>query len=174
MTQMLAAASAIDGCVIACARTLDVVDQYERGGGLFSAIGPHLRHCLDHAVCFLRGLRSGVIEYDARDRDLRVENDADYYREVARGVMDQLAGISPATLPNGIKVCQISAPGAPLTTVESTIERELLFLSGHTIHHLAIVTQIAKERGIAIGSELSIAFSTAAHRESLEQQNGAQ
>ncbi len=173
MTQLLAASPAIDGCVVACARTLDVVDQYEHGGGLFSAIGPHLRHCLDHAVCFLRGLRSGVIEYDARDRDLRVETDADYYREVARSVMDQLAAISPATLPSAIKVCQMSAPGAPLTTVNSTVERELLFLSGHTIHHLAIVNQLAKERGIAIASDLSVAFSTAAHRESIEQ-HGAQ
>ncbi len=174
MTQLLAAAPAIDGCVIACARTLDAVDQHDRGGGVFSTIGPHLRHCIDHAVCFLRGLRSGVIEYDARDRDLRIESDADYYREVARSVMEQLAAIPPATLGNAIKVCQISAPDAPLTTVDSTIERELLFLSGHTIHHLAIVTQLAKERGIAIAPELSVAFSTAAHRDSLEQQRGAQ
>ncbi|MCC6795582.1 MAG: hypothetical protein IT366_10725 [Candidatus Hydrogenedentes bacterium] len=174
MTQLLAAAPAIDGCIIACARTMDAVDQYERGGGAFYAIGPHLRHCLDHAVCFLRGLRSGVIEYDARDRDLRVENDADYYREVARSVMDQLAAISSATLSNAIKVCQISAPGAPLSTVDSTIERELLFLSGHTIHHLAIVSQIAKEHGIAIAPELSVAFSTAAHRETHNLQDGAQ
>ncbi|MCC6153239.1 MAG: hypothetical protein IT367_05740 [Candidatus Hydrogenedentes bacterium] len=174
MTQLLAAAPAIDGCVIASARTLDAVDQFERAGGLFSAIGPHLRHCLDHAVCFLRGLRSGVIEYDARDRDLRLENDADYYREVARNVMDQLASLPPSMLPNAIRVCQISAPGAPLTTVESTVERELLFLSGHTIHHLAIVTQIAREHGIAMAPELAIAFSTAAHRESIEQQHGAQ
>jgi hypothetical protein len=170
MTQLLSAAPAIDGCMVACARTLDVIDQYERAGGIYSVIGPHLRHCLDHLVCFLRGLRSGVIEYDARDRDRRVETDADYYREVARHAMDQLAAISPAVLPDAIKVCQISAPGASLVTVDSTVERELLFLSGHTIHHLAIVTQLAKEQGIAIPTELSLAFSTAAHREAVEHQ----
>ncbi|NUM54883.1 MAG: DinB family protein [Candidatus Hydrogenedentes bacterium] len=171
MQQSLTAAPAIDGCLVACVRTLDAVDQYEKAGGPYSAVGPHLRHCLDHVMCFLRGLRSGVIEYDARDRDVRVETDADYYREIVRHAMDQLAAISPATLANAITVCQISAPGAPLVTVGSTVERELLFLSGHTIHHLAIVTQIAKERGIAISPELSVAFSTAAHREALESES---
>jgi hypothetical protein len=173
MTPLLTAAPAIDGCMVAWARTLDIVEQYIRAGGEYSAIGPHLRHCLDHLVCFLRGLRSGVIEYDARDRDLRVETDADYYCEVARHAMDQLAAISPTGLPDAIKVCQISAPGAGIITVDSTVERELLFLSGHTIHHLAIVAHLAKERGIAISSDLTVAFSTAAHRESLEQQTPA-
>lgn len=174
MIHTLTAAPAIDGCIVACARTLDIVDQFERGGGDYTAIGAHLRHCLDHVVCFLRGERSGVVEYDARDRDVRVETDPDYYRDVAQGAMDQLATLSPATLSNTIKVCQISAPGGPLVTVSSTVERELLFLSGHTIHHLAIVTQIAKEHGIAISPELCIAFSTAAHRASLEGESPSQ
>ena len=168
MQQTQTAAPAIDGCMVACARTLDVIDQFERAGGAYSALGPHMRHCLDHIVCFLRGLRSGVIEYDARDRDLRVETDADYYRDVARHAMERLVAISPATLNSAIKVCQLSAPDGPLVTVDSSIERELLFLSGHTIHHLAIVTELAKQHGIAISQELSVAYSTAAHREAVE------
>lgn len=164
MQHTLTAAPAIDGCIAACARTLDAIDQFERAGGDYAAIGPHVRHCLDHVVCFLRGLRSGVIEYDARDRDTRVETDADFVREVTRSAMDQLAAVSPAVLPEAIQVCQVPGPGAGLTTVNSTIERELLFLSGHTIHHLAIVTEIARERGIAISPELAVAFSTAAYR----------
>ena len=167
MVQILTASPAVDGCMVACARTLDVVDRFERAGGAYSVIGPHLRHCLDHLVCFLRGLRSGVIEYDARDRDARVETDPEYYRDVTRQAMEQLAEISPSMLANAIAVCQISSPGAALVTVNSTVERELLFLSGHTIHHLAIVTQLAKEHGISISPELSVAYSTAAHRETL-------
>lgn len=167
MLQSLSAEPAVDGCLAACMRSLDLVDQFERAGGTYALIGPHLRHCHDHHICFLRGLRSGVIEYDARDRDVRVETDPDYYREVTRRVMDQLAAIPPLELSNPIKVSQTPGPDAVTLTVESTVERELLFLSGHTIHHLAIITQIAKEQGFALSQELSVAFSTAAYRATL-------
>lgn len=167
MLQSLSTEPAVDGCLAACMRSLDLVDQYERAGGAYAVIGPHLRHCHDHHVCFLRGLRSGVIEYDARDRDVRVETDPDYFREVTRHAMDQLAAIPPSELPNPVKVAQISGPGAVVVTVESTVERELLFLSGHTIHHLAIISQIAKEQGFTVSQDLSVAFSTAAYRETL-------
>jgi hypothetical protein len=48
--------------------------------------------------------------------------------------------------------------------VESSIERELIFLSGHTIHHLALIDYILRSKGVAIGNAAGTAFSTAAYQ----------
>ena len=167
MEQTESAAPSIDGCIVACARTLDAVGQFERAGGEYAIIGPHLRHCLDHVMCFLRGLHSGVIEYDARDRDPLVETNAAYYRDKLNRAMEQLAAIPPASVSDPICVRQMAAPGVGPATVRSTVERELLFLSSHTIHHIATVSRLAKDAGITLSDDLSLAFSTAAYRASI-------
>ena len=58
---------------------------------------------------------------------------------------------------------QTAAAGAEPVTVESNLERELVFLSGHTIHHIAIMALVIRERGVRIPEGLDMAFSTAAH-----------
>jgi hypothetical protein len=47
------------------------------------------------------------------------------------------------------------------------LERELVFLSGHAIHHIAIMALSAAAAGVTLPAELAVAFSTEAHRESL-------
>jgi len=132
-------------------------------GGAFSAIGPHLRHCLDHISCFAKGLPTGVIEYDARERDPRMESEFKYFHDACKASIDMLATLDAAALTRVVHVRQIPAPGRAQVTVQSSVERELLFLSGHTVHHCAIITQIAQANGIALCADHAVAFSTAAH-----------
>ena len=62
---------------------------------------------------------------------------------------------------------QSAAPGRPPSSSPSRLERELVFLSGHTIHHIAIMVLAARAAGVEIPSPLAVAFSTEAHRTSL-------
>ena len=39
-----------------------------------ACIGGHYRHCLDHFTSLLRGLDADEVDYDHRDRDLRIES----------------------------------------------------------------------------------------------------
>jgi len=40
----------------------------------FSAsIGKHVRHIIDHYLCFFTGLEVGRINYDKRQRDIKIE-----------------------------------------------------------------------------------------------------
>jgi len=51
-----------------------------------SGVGRHLRHILGFYQCFLAG-QDGKIDYDARNRDERVEADRDYairYRSIGK------------------------------------------------------------------------------------------
>jgi hypothetical protein len=43
----------------------------------------------------------------------------------------------------------------------------LAFLSGHTIHHIAIMVHAARAAGVEIPTRLAVAFSTEAQRDAL-------
>jgi len=43
-----------------------------------STIGGHVRHNLDHFLCLQAGLHSGIVDYDARDRDEFLETNPEY------------------------------------------------------------------------------------------------
>ena len=167
-TNTIATAPAVEGCLESCRRALELLDHFERAGGAYAAIGPHLRHCLDHVQCFLRGLESGTVEYDARERDARLETDVACFRNAMTRAMDVLAGLDHDAMPRALQVVQVPAPAHEPMPVASTVERELLFLSGHTIHHLAIVAYIARAQGITVPEYLFIAYSTAAYHASLQ------
>ena len=72
--------SAIEGCLDACRRCLTLVGLVENVGPTesqkaYAVIGPHLRHCVDHMQCLIRGVESGVVDYDAREREAVLEID---------------------------------------------------------------------------------------------------
>lgn len=165
------APAALDGCFEAIRRCLRLTDLVEResaarGEALFAVFGPHLRHCLDHFTCLVRGLDAGEVDYDARDRDERLERDPGHFRTTLRRARERLERLEPEDLDRTLLVRQAAAPDGKVAVSSSNLERELVFVSGHTIHHVAIMQLLARERGIAVPEEFGVAFSTAQHRRS--------
>lgn len=163
---------AVRGCIDACGRCERIVDaisieMFATAAPGRSPIGAHLRHAVEHFVCFLRGLSEGKVDYDARDRDESIEQDPHLFREAIAEVRRTLAGLTPAQLRARIEVRQTAALDAEPSTLESTVERELVFLSSHTIHHLAVVVTLCREQGVDLPEDLAIAFSTAAFRQTV-------
>jgi len=72
--------AALDGCVgvsrrcAAIARAIPPA-MYGAYWREHHPIGTQLRHCLDHFRCLLRALESGLLDYDARERDAGTETD---------------------------------------------------------------------------------------------------
>jgi hypothetical protein len=60
---------------------------------------------------------------------------------------------------------QEAAPGQEGGMVRTNVERELLFLSSHTIHHIAIMSLLAERVGMTVPADLGVAFSTASYEE---------
>jgi len=159
---------AVAGCLEACRRCESVVDAVvDQNLAAFPSVGPHLRHCVDHFRLLLDGWRSGSLDYDARPRDVRLERDPEAVRGALAGIAGSLAEIRNADLRNELTVTQSAAPGRPPLSSPSCLERELAFLSGHTIHHIAIMLLAAQAAGVEIPSRLTVAYSTEAHRDSL-------
>ena len=47
-----------------------------------SSIGKHLRHIIDHYLCFQRDFTSGLIDYNCRERDSQLETNRQYAHDV--------------------------------------------------------------------------------------------
>jgi hypothetical protein len=159
---------AVAGCLEACLRCHAVVTAVvDQDPAAFSSVGPHLRHCVDHFDLLLDGWRSGSVDYDARPRDVRLERDPHAMRGALDAIAGSLAAIRSDDLTRSLTVTQSAVPGRPALSSPSRLERELVFLSGHTVHHIAIMVLAARDAGVEIPSRLAVAFSTEAHRESL-------
>jgi hypothetical protein len=160
--------SAVAGCLEVCGRCRTIVAGLSSAEGdglrIYPQLGPHLRHCLDHMVTLLRGFETGTIDYDDRDRDARLETDPREFLATLTGAEEGLRQLASSDLGRPVKVLQQAAPGIAPTPVDSTLERELVFLSSHTIHHLALMLYLARTAGLDLPVELGVAFSTASYQ----------
>ena len=105
----------IQGCLESCERccnVLDAITQEVFAGDRpdHQPIGAHLRHALEHMICFVRGLPEGIVDYDSRDRDAAVESDPELFRKVLHESMDALRSIPAARLGDVIRVRQTVCP----------------------------------------------------------------
>ncbi len=160
----------VEGCLEACRRCRDVVDRVREAeealaAAAYARVGPHLRHCLDHFRCLFRALDDrAVVDYDARDRDAEVETDPDRFARELAAIEDRLRRLTAADLRTVTDVRQAAAPGGREATSASNVARELVFLSGHTIHHLALVRLLCEAGGVAVPEDVTMAYSTEAYR----------
>jgi uncharacterized damage-inducible protein DinB len=127
------------------------------GGG--AGVGGHLRHCLDFYRCLLRGLETGRVDYDGRDRDTRLETD----RQLALETIEEIAGrlerleTDPET---PLTVRMDEEEGSDGTWGASSLRRELQFLLSHTVHHYALMALLLRGHGVDPPPEFGFAPST--------------
>lgn len=160
----------VEGCLDACRRCEAVVDlavahDGGRPGHAWRAVAPHLRHCVEHFLLLLAGLAAGVVDYDARARDAALEREPAAMRAALTRIAAELSGLDAGSVARTVLVRQSAASGRPPSASPSCLDRELVFLSGHTIHHIAIMALAAQPAGVTIPPGLAVAFSTEAHRD---------
>jgi len=153
-----------------CARVIDSItpDIYANALPGRYPVGSHLRHALEHVQCFVDGLKGGLVDYDARARDEMTERSLDCFVEKLAEARAALESLDGQDLSRPLRVRQTPSLDSAPQTYQSTVERELVFLSSHTIHHLAVVVHLCREHGVELGDDISMAFSTAAHHQALK------
>ena len=130
-----------------------------------SGIGPQVRHASDFYLRFLTGLRapSGEVrrvDYDARERDPRLETDPDHAAERLTRIMVHLRRL-PEQVPDLADASlEVRSDGSPWTP--STVARELLSLLGHTVHR-ALIALLLRARGTEAPEGFGVAPSTLRH-----------
>ena len=126
-------------------------------GLAIAGVGAHLRHCLDFVRGLTAGIAEGRVDYDARERDVAIENDP----KVALGELNELARRVEALEGEDL------APDRPLEVrqdnsdwVRSTVGRELNIVMSHTVHHYALIAMTLRHFGVEPGREFGVAPAT--------------
>jgi uncharacterized damage-inducible protein DinB len=141
-------------------------DEYTRKpvGVVESSIGGHVRHNLDHVQAILRGLPTGRVCYDHRDRDTSVERDRIAALNAILQLERELLHFAWGDVPQSLVLSALVALSLPPVEVLTSAERELAFVVSHTIHHNALIRVMVKLIGADVSADFGYAPSTIVHR----------
>ena len=132
-----------------------------------AGIGGHYRHTLEHISPLLTSLTTDLLDYDAREREVRLETDRQYAVTSTQKLLLQAKTCQPQDFDKKIRVkCSVSQDAAS-PIVESTLAREVMYAEIHAIHHFAIINIICSLKGISLPETFGVAPSTLTHRETV-------
>jgi hypothetical protein len=133
-----------------------------------ASIGGHLRHVVEHFHCLIEGLPAGVVNFDARRRNPRIENEVTYASIAVCDVLRTIKKWNAETLERSCKtVSSVAYHSDAAALLDSNIARELAYCAAHAIHHFAIVRLICGEIGVEVPKGFGYAPSTLKHQSGL-------
>ena len=134
---------------------------------LFNAtIGQHVRHIIELFICLGKGYESGVINYEKRNRDLRIETDKDFARELLAGIYRSLHAPDKTLLLEA----NYNELSEETMLIETNYYREILYNLEHTIHHMALIrVGINEISSIVLPQDFGVAASTLKHKKACAQ-----
>ncbi|HFB64948.1 MAG TPA: hypothetical protein ENJ60_05330 [Aeromonadales bacterium] len=127
-----------------------------------SGIGRHIRHVTDHFLALKNGLDNLLVNYNHRHRDSLIETSLKEARAILVYLQDWLSAINSENLQLVIK-SEINCEKEESVKIFSSIERELLYLINHTIHHAAYIKLLLQHYQINLPDEIGIAPGTATY-----------
>ena len=128
-----------------------------------NSIGAHIRHIYDHLDMLIAGVPEGVVDYDARRRDPRIEVDPQYaVQRIVEGVysLESLWVTTSSTEPLAVRAQTSESSEAVRVRVSTTLERECLYLWQHTIHHFSVISMLARAAGVPVPEGLGVTPAT--------------
>ncbi|MBT5926808.1 MAG: hypothetical protein HOH33_09330 [Verrucomicrobia bacterium] len=133
-----------------------------------ATMGGHYRHCLEHFQILLNGMHSGVVNYDARDRNEKIEEDILFAKQVTMDLIDRLYEVQDDQLDITLSVLsQTHYEIADHQKAESTLKRELMYGVAHAIHHYALIAVMAGYLKVELPEDFGVAPSTLHYRSRL-------
>jgi hypothetical protein len=134
---------------------------------LFNAtIGQHARHIIELFLCLEKGYNEGVVNYEKRKRDHRIESDRklaiqllkDIYHRIERSNTE----LTLETEDFEDSVTTVSIP--------TNYYREIAYNLEHTVHHMALIrVGINEVSSVVLPDEFGVAFSTLKYRKECAQ-----
>lgn len=128
-----------------------------------STIGMHNRHIIEFFQCLIKGLLVDEMDYDARERSLLQETNLLY---AIACIDNALIDLSMIKEDKEIKLFSSIGLNDEKEIIKSSINRELLYVVEHTIHHMAIIKMACKVSfpKIIFHDDFGVAYSTIKYR----------
>lgn len=134
---------------------------------LFNAtIGQHIRHIIELFICLEQGYDEGVVNYEKRKRDYRIETERHFAILLLKDIYDKL------DKPNKSMILEAEDYTDTMETaaIPSNYYRELAYNLEHTIHHMALVrVGINEVSSVQLPEEFGVAYSTIKYRQQCAQ-----
>lgn len=102
-----------------------------------ATIGQHIRHILEFYISLLDGLSKGVVNYDLRARNLKLESNPAYARQLVDEVCHNITMIG-----DNVKLelaGNFSSQEDQYISIKTSAYRELAYCLEHSIHHQALI-----------------------------------
>jgi uncharacterized damage-inducible protein DinB len=130
-----------------------------------ASIGAHYRHSLDHFRQLFEGLKSGVIDYDARTRDPLLETDLKAACSATEALMASVRDLRKFDAENPLEVrCGVTYGNEEAGSASSTLGREIMFCISHAIHHYALIAILLRSAQSDVPEGFGVAPSTMRYR----------
>lgn len=125
-----------------------------------ASIGQHMRHVFDHVLAIKLAMEEGLVDYDRRDRGNEVETD----RLMASQQLSLLnLWIQTEDFDNRkvVVTSEIDCETTRAMRFDSNLNREILYVINHSIHHAAHIKLALAQFGIKLPTHIGIAPGTA-------------
>jgi len=147
------------------ARFIESIDNslFMISDALGPSIASHVRHIIEHYEHLLDNHAEGSLDYRRRPRDQDLESNQSLAGNRLRALLDKLHAKHLTAPPTRVLLLQPDIPPRPNTTdrqVVTTLGRELGFLVGHTVHHMAVIAVLVRARGGEVEQAFGMADST--------------
>lgn len=129
-----------------------------------ASIGQHVRHILEFYILLVSGSFTGIISYDKRKRDVRIEDDPAFAIETINKL---ISGMDTLNEQEHVQLeGDYSIEGKKQNLISSSVGRELAYCIEHSIHHQALIKTglIALNQQSLINEEFGVAYSTIRYR----------
>ena len=103
---------------------------------LFNAsIGQHVRHIVELFLCLNKGYETGIVNYEKRKRDYRLETDKVFAAGILDTIYDKLMKHDKKLLLEA----GYDEHSDEVLTIETNYYREVMYNLEHTVHHMALI-----------------------------------
>ena len=126
-----------------------------------STIGQHSRHIIEFYLCYLKGLEDNHINFDSRERSMKLEANKAFCIETINTIIEKLS----SKLNNQSAIIfeyNYTIENSQSAEMVSNTLRELLFCLDHSIHHQALIKvaliELGKEK--IMDDNFGMAYST--------------
>ena len=143
-------------------------EQYKQPSNiLFNAtIGQHIRHIIELFICLNQGYETGLVNYEKRKRDYRIETE----RELAIELLHSIYTSINKADRNIMLEVSYDEHSNDTIVIHTNYYREIAYNLEHTVHHMALVrVGINEVATIELPAEFGVASSTIKYRKACAQ-----
>ena len=143
-------------------------EEYTRSSKIImnATIGQHVRHIIELFQCLEKGYETGIVNYEKRKRDYKIETDKQLAVELLKDIYRNIEKPNKEITLEAEDYCD----DVQVVSIPSNYYRELAYNLEHTIHHMALirvgVNEVSK---VVLPEEFGVAYSTIKYRQQCAQ-----